>query len=481
MFDTVIIGCGIVGAAAAYELSRYNLSVAVLEKENDVSTGATKANSAIIHAGYDPAPGTLMAKLNVEGAGLAKELFKKLDIPHRKCGSMVLALSEEDLPEIQRLYDKGIKNGVPELAILSGEQAKELEPNLSGDVAAALLAPSAMIVSPWEYALALIETAVTNGVELHLECGVTAISKEEGGWKLKTSRGVVFAKNIINAAGVHSDTVHNMVSAPTFRVIPDRGEYYLLDKNEGSRVSRVIFQCPTKTGKGVLVSPTVHGNLIVGPSNEEIEDAENVATTASGLAWVAKQAKKSVPSLDLRHSIRNFSGVRAATDIDDFIIRKSAPGFIDLAGIKSPGLSAAPAIAKMAVELLRESGLEISEKKSYNDTRKRIRFAELSAREKAELSAKNPAYGRIICRCEGVTEGEILDSLHSPVPPRSVDAVKRRCNPGMGRCQGGFCGPKIVQILSEHFGIDPTAVLQDKAGTYILTGETKAGSNREGL
>lgn len=477
MFDVMIIGSGIVGAASAYELSKYNLSVAVLEKENDVAAETTKANSAIIHSGYDPAPGTLMAKLNVEGVQLSKELFQRLDIPYRQCGAMVVAFNEDELSEVNRLYRQGVENGVPELVVLSGEQAKQLESNLNDDIVAALLAPTAMIVNPWEYALALIETAVTNGVELHLECCVNAISKAEDCWKLETSKGVFFAKTVLNAAGVHADMVHNMAAPPEFKIIPDRGEYYLLDKSEGNKVSRVIFQCPTKIGKGVLIAPTVHGNLIVGPSNEEIEDRENVATTSRGLAWVAERAKKSVPSLNLRQNIRNFAGIRAATDVDDFIIKQAASGFIDLAGIKSPGLSAAPAIAKMAVELLSETGLNLDKKSSYKDTRKRLRFAELSSREKTELVAKNSAYGRIVCRCETVTEGEILDAFDNPVPPRSVDAVKRRCNAGMGRCQGGFCGPRIVELLSSHFGIDPTKVLQDKAETYILTGETK---NREG-
>lgn len=478
MFDVAIIGCGIVGAAAAYELSKYRLSVAVLEKENDVSDGTTKANSAILHAGYDPRPGTLMAALNVEGVRLAKELCQKLDVPYRACGSLVLAFSEAERETLQTLYEQGLKNGVPGVELLDFQALHTLEPNVSPQAVGALHAPGAAIVSPWEYALALIETAVRNGVELFLESPVTAIRPLEGrGYLLKTPGGVHRARYVLNAAGVHADEVHNLIAAPSFRIIPDRGEYYLLDKSEGGRVNHVIFQCPTAAGKGTLVSPTVHGNLIVGPNNEPPADGDDTATTRAGLSHVAEMARKSVPSVDLRASIRNFSGVRAAADTDDFIIAEAqdAPGFIDLAGIKSPGLSAAPAIAGMAAGLLRDLGLPLEEKTDFIDTRRRVRFKELSPAEKADLVRENPAYGRVICRCETITEGEILDAIHSPIPPRTVDAVKRRCNPGMGRCQGGFCGPRVVELLSRELGLDPTEVLQDRAGTVILTGETKGG------
>lgn len=475
MLDVAIIGCGIAGAATAYELAGYRLNVAVLEKENDVACGATKANSAIIHAGYDPEPGTLMARLNVEGNILAKRLCEKLDIPHKLCGSLVLAFSEGEVQILERLLENGVKNGVPDIEILPREWVLELEPGLNENVAAALHAPSAMIVSPWEYALALIETAVRNSVSLHLECKVEAIAKIDGGYRIETTGGSFEARYIVNASGVHADEIHDMAAAPAFSIIPVRGEYYLLDKSEGSRVNRVIFQCPDKAGKGVLVAPTVHGNLIAGPNNEEHGNRGDVATTATGLAYVADKAKKSVPLIDFRANIRNFSGNRASSGETDFIIAeaKDAKGFIDLAGIKSPGLSAAPAIAKMAVQLLGQSGLELVIKESFIGTRKRFRFDELSPEEKAAAVAENPAYGRIVCRCETVTEGEILDALNAPVPPRSVDAVKRRCGAGMGRCQGGFCGPRILELLAKRLHTDPVNILQDRAGSYILTSETK--------
>ncbi|MDR1560013.1 MAG: NAD(P)/FAD-dependent oxidoreductase, partial [Clostridiales bacterium] len=415
MYDVVIIGCGIVGASAAFELSKYRISVAVIERGNDVASGATKANSAIIHAGYDPEPETLMARLNTKGNAMVGELCRLLDVPYRRCGSLVLAFSREERDILEALLARGEKNGVPDLELLDKNRLREMEPHASDKAVAALYAPSAGIVSPWELTLALMETAVKNGAELFLENEVTGIHAVEGGYRVETNAGTLQARCILNAAGGHADTVHNMVSKPAFRVIPDRGEYYLLDKNEGNRVSHVVFQCPTKIGKGTLVAPTVHGNLIVGPNNEAPDCPDDVATTVSGLSQVARMARKSIPSIDLRASIRNFAGVRAAADTDDFIIAEAedAPGFIDIAGIKSPGLTSAPAIAEMAAELLRESGLTLEKKERFFIERKRIRFAELTPEEKADLVKRNPAYGQVVCRCETVTEGEILDARRS--------------------------------------------------------------------
>lgn len=476
MYDVTIIGCGIIGAAVAYELARYDLSVLVLEAENDVAVGTTKANSAILHAGYDPEPGTLMARLNVEGSALAKKLCAALDVPYLQNGSLVVALSPEEVPHLQTLYENGVANGVPGVRLLSGDEARALEPNLSGSVAGALYAPSAAIVSPWEFALALAETAVRNGVTLQLRSRVTAIDKTEQGYTLHCGETAYETRRVINAAGIDAGMLHDMVAPHAFTTYPSRGQYHLMDKSEGTRVSHTVFQCPTKAGKGVLVAPTVHGNLIVGPDAVSVE-GNDTATTADGLTYVAQTARKSVPSLDLRACIRNFAGVRANTDCTDFILAEAdgAPGFIDLAGIKSPGLSAAPAIAKYAVTLLRETGLDCTEKTSgLHTTRRRVRFKELPAADKQRLVAEHPAYGRVICRCETVTEGEILDAIASPIPPCSLDGIKRRCGAGMGRCQGGFCGPRVLDLLARHLHKDPTEILQDKDGTYLLTQQTKA-------
>ena len=475
MYDVLIIGCGVTGAAAAFQLSKYKLRVGILERENDVALGTTKANSAILHAGYDPEPGTLMAKLNVRGVELARELSQKLDVPYNPCGSLVLAFSEEERPTLEELYRRGKENGVPGLELLCGDEARALEPNLSENVAAALHAPSAAICSPWEYCLALAETAVNNGVELHLNTAVTGLEQSGEGWTVHTGGGDFQARFILNAAGVDAETVHAMAAPPTFTTKPSRGQYYLLDKAEGGRVSRVIFQCPGKAGKGVLVAPTVHGNLIVGPDAVP-SGPHDTSTTGDGLRFVRETAQKSVPSVNFRESIRNFAGVRAATGRGDFIIEEAAPRFIDLAGICSPGLSAAPAIAEYAVELLEKGGLALEKKDTFVCERHRTRFKELPPAERAALVEREPAYGRVICRCETVTEGEILETLRSPIPPRSVDGVKRRVNAGMGRCQGGFCGPRVVDILARELNLSPGDIVQDQAGSWLLDRQTKGGS-----
>ena len=476
MYDVLIIGCGVTGAAAAYELSRYQLKVCILEAANDVAMGASKANSAIIHAGYDPAPGTLMAKLNVEGCAMAEELCKKLDVPYAKVGSMVVAFTEADEAHIQKLYERGVANGVPDLAIIDGEAARALEPNLAEGVRAALLAPSSGVISPWEYTLAMAEVAVENGVKLHLNTKVTAIEKTENGFAVTAENGRTFeTRYIINAAGVYADKVHELVGEKEFTINPTRGEYYLLDKTEGTRVGRTIFQCPNELGKGVLVSPTVHGNLIVGPNAEPGSGHDNTATTAEGLGFVKKMAALSVPSVNFRENIRNFAGVRPNTEFDAFCIgeSKSVKGFLNLAGIKSPGLTAAPAIAKHAAGLLQEMGLALVEKAQFEDGRVAIRFKQLPDEEKNELIAVNKTYGRVICRCETITEGEIIAALHSPIPARSINGVKRRAGSGMGRCQGGFCAPRIAAIISRELGIPQTEVLQEDEGSRILTGKLK--------
>lgn len=477
MYDVAIIGSGITGSACAYFLSKYRLKIAVIEKNNDVCCGTTKANSAIIHAGYDPHPETLMAKLNVKGSAMAKEICAKLDVPYNQIGSLVVAFSEEEAKTVEELFERGNANGVPDLKILNREELKEAEPMISDEALCALYAPSAAIVNPWEYGLAMAETAVRNGAEVLLESEVTSIKKENGVFKITAGEKEIEAKYVINASGVNCDDVHNMIAPPKFRVIPSAGEYYLLDKSEGKRARHVIFQCPNKDGKGVLVSPTVHGNLIVGP-NADPRDKDDTSTKTRCLDFVREKAVKSVPSINFRENIRNFTGVRAATDIDDFIIEFACEGFLDLAGIKSPGLSAAPAIAELAVKMLGESGLVLEEKESFTDERTHLRFKHLSDEEKNNAVKKNSAYGRVICRCETITEGEIIDALNSPIPPVSLDGIKRRAGTGMGRCQGGFCGPKVLEIMAKYKNEPFEAVLQDNTGSVILTGKTKSEGDK---
>lgn len=477
MYDVAIIGSGITGSACAYFLSKYRLKIAVIEKNNDVCCGTTKANSAIIHAGYDPHPETLMAKLNVRGSAMAKDICARLDVPYEQIGSLVVAFSEEEAKTVEELFERGNANGVPDLKILNREELKEAEPMISDEALCALYAPSAAIVNPWEYGLAMAETAVRNGAEILLESEVTSIKKENGVFKITAGEKEIEAKYVINAAGVNCDDVHNMIAPPKFKVIPSAGEYYLLDKSEGKRARHVIFQCPNKDGKGVLVSPTVHGNLIVGP-NADARDKDDTSTKTRCLDFVREKAVKSVPSINFRENIRNFTGVRAATDIDDFIIEFACEGFLDLAGIKSPGLSAAPAIAELAVKMLGESGLVLEEKESFTDERTHLRFKHLSDEEKNNAVKKNSAYGRVICRCETITEGEIIDALNSPIPPVSLDGIKRRAGTGMGRCQGGFCGPKVLEIMAKYKNEPFEAVLQDNTGSIILTGKTKSEGDK---
>ncbi|MCR4622405.1 MAG: NAD(P)/FAD-dependent oxidoreductase [Clostridiales bacterium] len=475
MYDVIIVGCGVTGAATAFTLSRYRLSVLVLEKENDIAMGATRANSAIIHAGYDPEPGTLMARLNVKGCEMAQELCGRLDVPYKNCGSLVLAFDEKDIETLHVLYERGVKNGVKQLEIISGARLREIEPNVSQSAAAALYAPTSGIVNPWEYALAMAEVAALNGVRFLLSHPVTSISKHDGCFTVSCGSEQFDARYVINAAGVDSAVVHEMVAEKAFAITPSRGDYFLLDKSEGSRAMHTLFQCPGPAGKGVLVSPTVHGNLLVGPNAVSCSDAHRVNTTADGLAFVKQHALKSVPSVNFRDTIRSFAGMRANSDQNDFIIGFPVPRFLDLAGIKSPGLTCAPATGEYAAELLEKNGLELIPKESPVTSRRKIRFKELSIAEKQRLIAEDPLYGRVICRCETVTEGEIVEACHSPIPPVSVDGIKRRAGTGMGRCQGGFCGPRVLEILCRERGISPLDALKDGEGSFILFGETKAG------
>lgn len=474
--DVVVIGGGVVGCAVAYTLSQYHGRIAVLEKENDIATGATRANSAIIHAGYDPLPGTLMAKLNVEGCAMAPGLCAQLDVPYEAIGSLVVSFSPEDDATLKTLYDRGIQNGVPGLELLGAAQVRAMEPQISDAVRGALYAPSAGIVCPWEYALAMGEVAAENGVKFHLNCAVTAINAEGEHYRIATTNGEYIARYVVNAAGVESAAIHAMVSQPDFVIQPSRGEYYLMDKSECCRAHHVLFQCPSARGKGVLVSPTVDGNLIVGPSAIAAADAERVNTTAGGLHSVQLAASRTLPTINYRNTIRVFAGMRANTDREDFLIREVIPGFIDLAGIKSPGLTAAPAIGKYCVELLQKAGLTAVPKERAVTTRRKTRFRRLSAEEKSKKIAENPLYGRVICRCETITEGEIVDAIHSPIQPRTVDGIKRRTGAGMGRCQGGFCSPRVVEILSRELGCSPLEIQKDTGHSIILKWETKKGA-----
>ena len=475
MYDVIIIGGGVSGAASARELSRYKVRACVLEKEEDVCCGTSKANSAIVHAGYDAAPGSLKAKLNVRGNEMMEQLSEDLDFPFQKTGSLVICLSGEEMPGLQELYDKGVANGVKGLKILDREEVLGMEPNITDDVYAALYAPSAGIVCPFGMNIALAENACTNGVEFRFNTEVLDIRKTENGYEIHTNRGMFQAKCVVNAAGVYADKIHNMVSKKKIHITPRRGEYCLLDKSAGTHVSRTIFSLPTKYGKGVLVTPTVHGNLLIGPTAVDIENKEGTNTTREGLDEVISKAGQNVKNLPMRQVITSFAGLRAHEDGAEFIIGEAddAEGFIDCAGIESPGLTSCPAIGGMVAEILREK-LGLEEKENFISTRKGILNPNtLAKEERAELIRKEPAYGNIICRCEMITEGEIIDAIRRPLGARSLDGVKRRTRAGMGRCQSGFCSPRTMEILARELHVNMSDITKSGGNSRLVVGVNK--------
>lgn len=483
MMDVAVIGAGVVGALIARELSRYQLRVVMLEKADDVAMGTSKANSAIVHAGFDCIPGTLMAKLNVSGNRMMEQVAGELSVPFRRNGSLVLAFNEQDNETLQTLLDRGVQNGVPDIRIISGEQAREMEPKLSPEVTKALYAPTGGIVCPYELTIAAAGNAMDNGAELKTGFTVAAASYQNEVWTLTSAEGeCVQARYVVNAAGVMSDRVAAIFGDTDYHIQPRRGEYILLDRDQGKTVSHTIFQCPTKMGKGILVTPTVDGNLLLGPTSENQEDREDVATTASGLRTVAQLAAKSVPSVNTRAVITSFTGLRACSSGHDFIIEPSAHAeqVCHLTGIESPGLSSAPAIAVYVVEKLGEMGLSLTPKGDFNPIRTPIpKFREMNTQERRKLIEQDPRFGQIICRCETVTEGEIVRALHQNPPAHDLDGVKRRTRTGMGRCSGGFCTPQAVEIIARELGIPVETVTKCGGASKLLTGKTKEGAQDE--
>jgi glycerol-3-phosphate dehydrogenase len=475
MYDVAIIGAGVIGSSIFRELTKYDLKVVVLEKEKDVSMGTSKANSAIVHAGYDPKEGTLMAKYNVAGNEMFEDLCKELSVPFKRNGSLILAFDEEDMETVKELYENGTKIGVKGLKVLNKDEVLEMEPNLSEEIKGALYAPTGGIVGPFEYTIALAENAVQNGGELKLKKEVISIEKNDT-FRIVTQDGeVIESKYVINAGGLYADKIHNLICKESFQIIPRSGEYFIMDKSQGNVVSHTIFQCPSKLGKGVLVTPTVHGNLLIGPDARDIEDKEDLGTVGEGLDAIRETSMRTTKKVNFRESIRNFAGLRANPDTGDFIVEENdeVKGFIDVAGMKSPGLSSAPAIALGVVDILKEAGCTLEKKENFVAKREQIHFMELSAKEKAELIKKNPQYGRMICRCESITEGEIVDAIKRSFGVLSLDGIKRRCRPGMGRCQGGFCGPRVQEIIAREYNVPLESVVLEKDDSYILLGKTK--------
>lgn len=483
-YDIVIIGGGVIGCAVARELSKYECRIAVLEKEEDVCSGTSKANSGIVHAGYDAKPGTLKAKFNIEGNRMMKELAETLDFPFRQNGSLVLCFSEEERPALMDLYERGKHNGVEGLQILTGEEVRRKEPAVSEEVVAALFAPTGGIVCPFGMTIAFAENAAENGVEFLFDTEVLDVERvtsqfDSSTYRIHTNHGTITAKLVINAAGIYSDAIHNMVSERSIHIGPRRGEYLLLDKGAGNMVSSTVFQLPGKYGKGVLVTPTVHGNLLVGPTAIDQEEKELLETTKDGLSDVKEKSVRSVKELPFGQVITAFSGLRAHEDDGDFILGEAAdaPGFFDAAGIESPGLTAAPAIGRYLAGLAAERG-RLIKKKTYKAERKGIRRVnELSDAERDLLIKEQPEYGVIVCRCEQISEGEMIEAIHRPVGATSLDGLKRRVRQGMGRCQAGFCMPRAVEILARELGIPEENICKNRRGSQVMIEESQEKPN----
>ncbi|MBW9158508.1 NAD(P)/FAD-dependent oxidoreductase [Clostridium tagluense] len=453
MYDVVIIGAGVVGSAIARNLSRYNLKIGILEKEDDVSTGASKANSGIVHGGYAAKYGTLKGQLCGKGNKMYRKLQEELNFGYRKTGALVIGFNEDDEKKIKELYENGLKMGCDDLEIIRGDKLKEIEPNLNSDVTVALYAKSVGVTSPYEFTIALVENAITNGVELKLLSEVLSIENLEEKFIVHTNKEDIEARYVINAAGQYSDKIANMLGMDDFKIMPKKGQYILMGKDQGHLVNTVIFQVPTDKGKGILVTTTYHGNFMIGPNSEEISDKDDVATTTETLKDVIDTARRSIPDFDVRKTLTTFSGIRASSNTGDFIIEESpVKRFINVAGIDSPGLTSSPAIAEMVADILVKSGLVLQEKDNFISYRKGI-IVKKDNNFHGKIDDEDPAKN-IICRCEVVTEAEIVDAIHRNIPINSTDAIKRRTRAGMGTCQANFCRSRVKAIIARELNID---------------------------
>lgn len=474
MYDVAVIGAGITGGMTARELSKYKLKICILEKENDVAMGATKANSAIVHAGFDAKEGSLKARLNVKGSEMMEKIAGELGVKYKRNGAFVVGFSDGDRENIEKLLERGNKNGVKDLRIVDGDELRKMEPNISDKATCALYAPTSAIVCPYELAIAAVGNAMDNGAELKLGFEVCGIEKKDGVYKISSENENIEARCVINAAGCYTDEIARMAGDDSFTITPRRGEYILHDKEYGGIVSATIFRTPNEMGKGILISPTVDGNLITGPTAENIEEKSDTKTTAEGFSKIISQSFETVPSVKFNKSITSFCGIRSVGSTGDFIINSPCEGFINAAGIESPGLSSSPAIALYIADMLKESGIKLIKKENFNPIRKPAHFfREASNEEKNEIIKKDKAYGRVICRCETVTEGEILFEMRRNPKPTDLDGIKRRTRAQMGRCQGGFCSPYIVELISKELGIPYESVTKCGGKSLVNVSKTK--------
>lgn len=468
MRDIIVIGAGVVGCSIARELSKYNLDVLVVEKNSDVSEGISKGNSGIVHAGYNEKIGTLKAKLNIEGNKIFDDLSRDLQFPFKRNGAFILAFSDEEMKTLESLKENGEKLGVEGLEILTREEALNIEPNLNKEIVGVLNVKTSGIVSPYEMTIALAENAAENGVEFKLNSKVTNIEKISEGYKVTlNNKELVSGKIIINASGLEGAFLNNLVSMSKREINPVKGEYCLFDKVAGAMINKTLFQVPNKLSKGVLVTPTAEGNLLVGPNAVE---GKTLETSREGIDEILDKSKKSLEELPVARILNTFSGIRPKTKGGDFIIEEveDAKNFINVIGIDSPGLTAAPAIGVYVVNMIKER-LALVEKKNFKKTREKIvRFAELSLEEKNKLIKEKPAYGHMICKCEFVTEGEIVEAIHRPIKALTVDAIKRRTRASMGGCQGIGCTLPISKILSRELGIDISDINKNSEGSPVI-------------
>lgn len=478
-YDVCVIGAGVSGCAIARELSKKQLSVCVVEAADDVCCGTSKANSAIVHAGFDAQTGSLMARLNVEGNLLMPGLCEELGVDFNQIGSLVVCTSEETRPNLEALLARGIANGVLDLRIIERDELCAMEPNVSDAAVCALWAPTAGIVNPFQLTVALAEVAAQNGVDFLFNTRVTGVEKSGDKWLVSSNEAQVTASIVVNAAGVYADEIHNLVCQPgdELSITPRRGQYFVLDTAAQGYVKHTVFALPTTYGKGVLVSPTTAGNILVGPTAEDIDNKEGVDTTQDGLSQIREKSSITMKDVPLWHSIRTFSGLRAHQPNHDFVIGEvaGAAGFVDCAAIESPGLTSAPAIGRMVAGIVCDIAGQPADKRDWVSSRRRIPDVEhMSLDEWAALIKTRPDYGRVICRCRHVTEGQIVDAIHAPIPATSLDAIKRRTEAGMGRCQAGFCTPKVMEILEREVeGMVPTALTKSGPGSELIVGYTR--------
>ena len=475
--NVVVIGAGAVGCAIARELSKYEIDVTVVDKRDDVGGDASKSNSAIIHTGYDASPGTLESQLVVAANPMYDELTKDLDVPFKRIGAVLPAFTEEQFEKLPAIKEKAFKNHVYDVEYLSREEILKKEPELNPEVKGGLYIPRESIIDPFILVQALAENANENGVKFLLNTEVTDIKVEDGAVKaVETTAGTIETDYVVNAAALHCDDIAAMVGKADYKVVARRGQFYILDKNTTCKVSNIVLPIPTKVTKGKLMTPTIHGNMLVGPTAEDLDDKVDVSVTTEGLNSIYADVSRMIPNVNIRDTITQYSGLRPNRNPEGLHVDtyEDLKGYVNLSGVRSTGLTLSVSMGKYVVERLKGIGCELTFKENYKAVRKGIpRFHELSREEQEKLIAENPAYGTIVCRCETITEGEILDAIHRPLGARTVDAVKRRVRAGMGRCQGGFCGPKVIEILARELDIPTEEVNKNLNGSYMVVGKNK--------